>query len=220
MLADASISRADISKAKPPAPRPAIEHTHAVLRSQRGVASGGVGGSGGAAYRLQETAAEEEGRRAVAAEERRGHRRGEEGRRGRRVGEGRRGGDGDVRRGLGGRTLARPSSPAAGDGVARVLGRSGASGRSGTACWRGAAWRVGEEGRGGDECGEERRRRGRARRGRTAQFGGKRLSALEGLYRTPPFVTVRITNRDKSPLSLDSYYEPRLNVPLLSRVDS
>jgi hypothetical protein len=37
MLADASISRADVSKAKPPAPRPAIRNTHAGRRLQRGV---------------------------------------------------------------------------------------------------------------------------------------------------------------------------------------
>jgi hypothetical protein len=124
MLADASISRADVSKAKPPAARLAIGHTHAGRRPQRGAASGGVGGGSGVAYRLQEAAAEEEGRRAVVAEERRGRHRGEEGRRGRCVGEGHRVvegcrvGDGDARRGRGGRTSAQPSSPAAGDGVA------------------------------------------------------------------------------------------------------
>jgi hypothetical protein len=36
MLADASISRADVSKAKPLAPQPAIGHTHAGRRPQRG----------------------------------------------------------------------------------------------------------------------------------------------------------------------------------------
>jgi hypothetical protein len=60
MLADASISRADVSKAKTPAPRPTIGHMHAGRRPQRGLASGG--GSGGATYQLQEAAAEEEGR--------------------------------------------------------------------------------------------------------------------------------------------------------------
>jgi hypothetical protein len=36
MLADASISRADVSKAKPRAGRPAIGHTHAGRRPKRG----------------------------------------------------------------------------------------------------------------------------------------------------------------------------------------
>jgi hypothetical protein len=57
MLADASTSWADVSKAKPRAARSAIGHTHAGRRPQRGPASGGVGG--GATYRLQEAAAEE-----------------------------------------------------------------------------------------------------------------------------------------------------------------
>jgi hypothetical protein len=47
--------------------------------------------------------------------------------------------------------------------------------RGGAARRRGAAW-----------CGEERRRRGRARRGRRAWFGGKRLSAL-GFIQNPTF---------------------------------
>jgi hypothetical protein len=54
------------------------------------------------------------------------------------------------------------------------------------------------------------------RRGRTARFGRKWLSALEGgmAYIEPPsFVTVHITNRDKRPFSLGSYYEPRLKAP-------
>jgi hypothetical protein len=88
-----------------------------------------------------------------------------------------------------------------GDGAERASGRSGAARR------RGAARR-----------GEERRRRGRARRGRRARFGGKRLSAL-GVYTEPiPFVTVRISNRDKMPFSPGSSYEPRLKVTLLSQL--
>jgi hypothetical protein len=71
MLPDASISRAVVSKAKPPAPRPAIRHTHAGRRPQRGAGNRGVGTGDGAAYRLQVAAVEEEGQRAVAAKERR-----------------------------------------------------------------------------------------------------------------------------------------------------
>jgi hypothetical protein len=77
----------------------------------------------------------------------------------------------------------------------------------GGAAHRGVVRCVGEEGWVGDGCGEERRRRGRARRGRTARFGGKWLSAVEGdgVYtKPPPFVTVRISNRDKRPFSLGS----------------
>jgi hypothetical protein len=95
--------------------------------------------------------------------------------------------------------------------------------RGGAARQRGAAPRVGEEGRVGDGHGEERRWRGWEHRGRTTRFGGKRLSALEGdeaYIKRPPFVTVRITNRDKSPFNLRSYYEPRLKAPLLSLVAS
>jgi hypothetical protein len=36
MLADANIAQANVSKAKPPAPRPAIGHTHAGRQPQRG----------------------------------------------------------------------------------------------------------------------------------------------------------------------------------------
>jgi hypothetical protein len=45
---------------------------------------------------------------------------------------------------------------------------------------------------------------------------------LKSYIELPPFVMVRITNRDKRPFSLGSYYEyePRLKAPLLSRVDS
>jgi hypothetical protein len=88
---------------------------------------------------------------------------------------------------------------------------------------RGVAWRVGEDGRVGDGRAKERRRRGRARRGTTTLFRGKRLSALEGdeaYIEPPPFVTVRITNRDKRTFSLGSYYESRLKAHLLSRVPS
>jgi hypothetical protein len=150
LLADASISRADVSKAKPPAPRPAIRHTHAGRRPQRG--PGNRGGGGGATYRLKEAASEEEGRgppprrrvgghrreegqRARAAEE--GSRPG--GRRRRRVGEGLRVEDGDARRGRGGRTSARPSLPAVGDDAAHVSGRSGAARRR-RGARRGRTW--------------------------------------------------------------------------------
>jgi hypothetical protein len=78
MLADANISRADVSKAIPPG-TPVGHRAHARRRPQRGPASGGVG-SGGAAYRLQDAAAEEEDRRTVAAEERRAGGGGESGR--------------------------------------------------------------------------------------------------------------------------------------------
>jgi hypothetical protein len=170
--------------------RPSATHTPAGAR-RGGLASWGVG----AAYRLQDAAVEEEGRRAVAAEERRGSRRGEKGRRGRCVRESRRVGDGDARRRRGGRTSARLSSPTAGDGAARVSGRSGASGRNGAARRRGAARRVGEEGRVGDGRSEEMRRRGEAASrtgasrkndtiwGETVKCSGR----WRGLYITPTF---------------------------------
>jgi hypothetical protein len=138
MLANASISRADVSKAKPPAPRPAIGHTRAGRRPQRGAgkrkrrrrgipAAGGRRLGGG----LVRGRRGEEGSPPRRGGPARGRRRGEEGRRGRRVGEGRRVGDRDARQGWGGRTSARSSSPTVGDGAARVSGRSSASGRSG-----------------------------------------------------------------------------------------
>jgi hypothetical protein len=188
MLADASISRADVSKGKHLAARPANGHMHTGRWPQRGagkqrrqrrrdiLAAGGRRRGGGPACgrRLGEEGRHrgEEGRRTIAAEERRGLRRGEEGLRGRHVGEGCRVGDEDARRGRGGWTSARPSSPTAGDSTARVSGRSDASERSGATRRRGAARCVGEEGRVGEGRGEERRRRGRARQGRTARFGG------------------------------------------------
>jgi hypothetical protein len=116
------------ARRNPPRPgRPSGTRTPA--RGPRGgPASGGV--SGGTTYRLQEAATEEEGRRAVAAEERRAGTRSPL-RRGGVAAEERRASRGDVPwraavLGTGGRTSARPSSPAAGDGVARVSGRSGA----------------------------------------------------------------------------------------------
>jgi hypothetical protein len=84
------------------------------------------------------------------------------------------------------RMSARLSSPASGDGAARKSGRRGATRR------RGAARRD-----------EERRLRGRAPRGRRARFGGKQLSALGVYTEPPPFVTVRISNRDKRTFSHD-----------------
>jgi hypothetical protein len=62
----------------------------------------------------------------------------------------------------------------------------------------GAAQRGGEEGRG-----KERRRRRRRRK--NDAIWGKRLSVLEGdgaYIEPPPFVTGRITNRDKRTFSL------------------
>jgi hypothetical protein len=58
MLADVSISWADVSKAKPRAAQPAIGHTHAGWWPRRGPASRGIG----AANWLQKATAEEEGR--------------------------------------------------------------------------------------------------------------------------------------------------------------
>jgi hypothetical protein len=232
MLADASISRADISKATPPPPRPGGHRAHArrpaaALRGwqaeaaatgARPPAAGGRCQEGGSAHGRHRG---EEGLTPRRGGSARGRRRGEEGSLPRRGGPASREGSlhrgGPLRRGwrcasgMGGRTTsARPSSLAARDGAACVSRRSG------------AARRVGEEGRVGDGCGEERRRGGRARRGRTTRFGGKRLSALEGdgVYtEPPPFVTVHVSNRDKRPFSLGSCYDPRLKAPLLSQLE-
>jgi hypothetical protein len=78
----------------------------------------------------------------------------------------------------------------------------------------------------GPHRGQVRREEAAARTGASRKndaIWGKQLSALEGdgaYIEPPPFVMVRITNRDKRPFSLGSYYEPRLKAPLLSRVAS
>jgi hypothetical protein len=158
MLADASISRADVSKAKPPAPRPAIGHTHVGRRPQRGtgkqrrrrrrgiLAAGGHHREGGLARSRRRG---EEG-----SPPRRGGPMGGRVGEGRRITEGCRAGDGDARWGRGGRTSARLSSPTARDGVVRVSGSSDASERSGVA--RRRRWA----------------RRGRARQGEAAARTG------------------------------------------------
>jgi hypothetical protein len=98
MLADASISWAEVSKAKAHAARPVIGHTHTGRRLQRGPASGGVD-SGRPAYRLQEATTKEESRGPPPRRDQgRGGAAEAASREGRRVEEDRRVGDGDARR--------------------------------------------------------------------------------------------------------------------------
>jgi hypothetical protein len=174
MLVDADISRANVSKAKPLAPRPAIGHMHAGRRPQRWTTSGGVGG---AAYPLQEAAAEEEGRRGVAAEERRVGTRSPP-RRGGVAAEERRNGGGGVL----GRTAA-SGTEMRGEG-GRWRGRARRRRETALRACRGrVAWRVREERRDaarrvGGEDGASRKK---------GAIWGKTVKCPRGLYRTPTF---------------------------------
>jgi hypothetical protein len=150
MLANASISRAHVNKAKPRAARPAIRHTHAGRRRQRGAGkrrrqrrrrdipvAGGCRRKGGLGPPLK-----------------------------RRVGGRRRGGGPGVAAEDGSGSGGAESGRAAASGTEMRVGEGRR--RHGRACWRwettlrscrgGAARRVGEEGRIGDGHGEERRR--------------------------------------------------------------
>jgi hypothetical protein len=159
MLADASISRPDVSKAKPRAARPAIGHTHDNRRPQRGVGKRrrrrrrrGIPAAGGRRRGGGPGAATEAGSGLGGG-----------GRWGRRVREGRR--VGEMRVGEGGR-------PAGGNGAARVSGKSGAARRRRWASGTGAARRGGGDDDGGREA-----------------IWGERISAdleCDGAYIEPP----------------------------------
>jgi hypothetical protein len=197
MLADDSISWAVVSKAKPKRGPASHRGTRTPAGGHRGgPASGGVGG-GGAAYRLQELSYRGEGLGA-AAEEDQGRGGGESGR---------------------GAASERCASVRADVGVTDLAGggrrhcvrveeeRRDTSEKGGASKKRGASGTSAARRGGDDDRGREARQR----------FGVKRLSAnLEGngLYIEPrPFVTGRIHNRDKRPIILGSYYDPRLKTP-------
>jgi hypothetical protein len=129
MLANASISQADVSKAKPQRGPAGHRGTRTPAGGRIGGPASGDVGVGDAAYRLQEWSS------GIAEEEMR------------HIGE---------MRVSEGRTLAWLISPAAGDGDARVSGRSGASGRRGASerslsSGTGAARRGGGDDNGGRE---------------------------------------------------------------------
>jgi hypothetical protein len=219
MFVDASISRAGVSKAKPQ-PWPGRPSRHArtpangCMGGRQAVATAAAMRHTGRAGRLVRFGIQIEGQRDARGGGVGGGRRyGESGRRcasGRGSTSGRSRAaarQGRTARGDDGRR--RPSWPAARDGDARVSwrgvtsGRSSASERGGTSGWglssgRGAsgtgAARIGS----GDDGDEERR------------FGGEttkcRSERRWGLYRTPPFVTGRLPNRDKRPFSIGLCY--------------
>jgi hypothetical protein len=165
MLADANISRADVSKPKLPVPLPALRHMHVGRRPQRGPsmeASVAVAARHTVCRRPQprrRAGARSPPRRGGPARSRRW---GEEGRRG----------------GVSGRATASRRAPTSGTEMhgegKRRRGRARRRQEMVLRACRGGAVRR----RGAAQLGEERRRRGRARRGRRARFGGKWLSAL------------------------------------------
>jgi hypothetical protein len=165
MLADASISRADVSKAKPPVPLSALRHMHVGRRPQRGSS---MEVSVAVAARHTGCRRPQPRRRAGAwsAPRRggpaRGRRWGEEGRRG----------------GVSGRAAASRRAPTSGTEMhGEGKRRRGQARRCREMVLRACRGGAGRR-RGAAQLGEERRRWGRARRGRRARFGGKWLSAL------------------------------------------